>query len=77
MILLDVEKGTTFCVLRFEGGEWMENKLRRLGLLPSTQARVLRQAPWNGPVMIEVDGRTIAIGKDIASKIIVEEEAAR
>ena len=37
---------------------------------------VVRHAPWKGPVMIEVDGRTIAIGKGIASKIYVEEEEA-
>ena len=75
MKLLHVEKGKSFRVLHFDGGVWLENKLRQLGLLPGNHARVVRYAPWKGPVMIEVDGRTIAIGKGIASKIYVEEEA--
>jgi ferrous iron transport protein A len=74
MKLIEVEIGKTFRILHFDGGILLENKLRQLGLLPGNNARILRHAPWGGPVMIEVDGRTIAIGKGIASKICVEEE---
>jgi len=75
MKLIDVEIGKSFRILRFDGGIWLENKLRQLGLLPGSSVRMLRQAPWGGPIMVEVDGRTIAIGRGIASKIYVEEES--
>jgi len=74
MKLIDVEIGKSFRILHFDGGIRLENKLRQLGLLPGNNALILRHAPMGGPVMIEVDGRTIAIGKGIASKIHVEKE---
>ncbi|MEN8171581.1 MAG: FeoA family protein [Chloroflexota bacterium] len=74
MQLSNVENGKSVRILYFHGGIWLEDKLRQLGLLPGSSARKLRQAPWGGPIMVEVDGRTIAIGKGIASKIYVEEE---
>ena len=52
----------------------MELKLRQLGLLPGDLARVMRHAPFGGPIMIEVNGRTIALGKGVAAKIAVELE---
>jgi len=75
MRLSDVENGISVRILHFDGGIWLEDKLRQLGLLPGRSARMLRQAPWGGPIMVEVDGRSIAIGKGIASKIYVEEES--
>ncbi|MBL7164713.1 MAG: ferrous iron transport protein A [Anaerolineales bacterium] len=76
MHLLQVDIGKTIRVVGFDGGRKLEYKLRQLGVLPGNCARILRQAPLGGPVMIEVDGRSIAIGRGIASKINVEEEAA-
>ncbi|MBM3146059.1 MAG: ferrous iron transport protein A [Chloroflexi bacterium] len=76
MHLLQVEIGKSVRVVSFEGGHKLEHKLRQLGLLPGNCARILRHAPLGGPVMVEVDGRAIAIGRGIASKIHVEEEAA-
>jgi len=76
MRLLQVEIGKTVRVIRFAGGKNLDHKLRQLGLLPGNCARMIRQAPLGGPVMVEVDGRSVAIGRGIASKIIVEEETS-
>jgi len=46
--------------------------LRQLGLIPGDDARVLRHAPLGGPVLVEVDGRSIALGRGVASKVVVE-----
>lgn len=74
MHLLQVEIGKTVRVVSFDGGVNLEHKLRQLGVMPGNIARMLRQAPLGGPVMVEIDGRSIAIGRGIAAKIIVEEE---
>lgn len=73
MILTETQSGQTVKIVGFEGGRVLEHKLRQLGLLPGELVRVLRLAPLGGPVLIEVCGREIALGRGVASKITVEE----
>lgn len=49
-------------------------RLFDLGLTPGTRIRFVRSAPFGGPIEIEVRGSTLAIGREIAKKIIVEED---
>lgn len=74
MHLLQVEIGKIVRVIGFNGGIKVEHKLRQLGILPGNCARILRLAPLGGPVLVEVDGRSVALGRGIASNIIVEIE---
>lgn len=74
MFLIDVDRGKQVKVIGIRGGQELSFKLRQLGLLPGDRARVMRQAPFGGPIMIEVNGRTIALGRGIAAKITVELE---
>jgi ferrous iron transport protein A len=74
MRLIDVDLGQQVKVTGFRGGQAVSRKLRQLGLLPGDSARVMRHAPFGGPVMIEVNGRTLALGRGIAAKITVEVE---
>jgi ferrous iron transport protein A len=73
MTLLQVETGKLVRVKNFTGGAGLEYKLRQLGLLPGDYARVLRFAPLGGPILIDVGGRSIALGRGIASKVEVED----
>jgi ferrous iron transport protein A len=72
MTLTQVDSGQTVKIVSFVGGMKLEHKLRQLGLIPGDQARVIRHAPLGGPILVEVDGRSIALGRGIASKVIVE-----
>lgn len=45
--------------------------LGSMGLFPGTEVRVCEIAPFNGPLMIEVDGSTYAIGREVADRILV------
>lgn len=36
--------------------------------------QVLRVAPLGGPLLVEVNGREIALGRSVAEKIMVETE---
>ncbi len=49
-------------------------KLMQYGLHVGDQVQVLRSAPLGGPLMIEVNGREIALGRTVAEKILVEVE---
>ena len=72
MTLLQVKTGQLVRIMSFDGGVGLEHKLRQLGLIPGDNARVLRHAPLGGPVLIEIDGRSIALGRGVASKILVD-----
>jgi Fe2+ transport system protein FeoA len=74
MLLAKVKHGTQVRILSYEGGEGVERKLRQLGLNPGEVVYVRRQAPFGGPILVEVTGRTIAVGRGIAARINVEKE---
>jgi ferrous iron transport protein A len=72
MHLIDVEPGVWAIVSGFEGGDKFQQRLLQHGLYPGDRARILRTAPMRGPLLVEVSGREIAIGRSIAQKILVE-----
>jgi len=49
-------------------------KLMQYGLHIGDSLRVLRVAPLGGPLLVEVNGREIALGRAVAEKIFVEGE---
>ena len=73
MVLGDARSGMNVRILRFKDTSGLEGKLRQLGILPGDAARIIRQAPFDGPFLLEIRGREIAIGSRIAEGIIVEE----
>ncbi len=73
MVLLDAKQGDWVRVLRLDGGENVRDKLTQHGLYPGDCVRVLRTAPLGGPLLVDVNGREIALGRGIAQKIFVEE----
>lgn len=72
MTLIQVKTGQIVRIKSFKGGIGLEHKLRQLGLMPGDMARVMRHAPLGGPVLVEVEGRSIALGRGVASKVVVE-----
>jgi Fe2+ transport system protein FeoA len=49
-------------------------KLMQYGLHEADCVRVVRVAPLGGPLLIQVNGREIALGRTVAEKIFVEPE---
>ena len=72
MRLRDVEVGKWVKVLEFDGGEKFQGRLLQHGLYPGDLARILRTAPLKGPLLVEVSGRELALGRAVAQKIVVE-----
>jgi ferrous iron transport protein A len=54
--------------------ERLRVKLIQFGLHTGDQVRVVRSAPLGGPLLVEVNGREIALGRSVAEKILVEVE---
>lgn len=72
MNLLNIKNGKWVRVVNFRGGHGMQRRLSQLGFLPGNQVRIVRTAPFRGPLLIEVEGREIVLGRGIASHIFVE-----
>jgi ferrous iron transport protein A len=50
----------------------MQRRLAQLGFLPGNQVRIIRSAPFHGPLLLEVEGREIVLGRGVAAHILVE-----
>jgi ferrous iron transport protein A len=69
---MEVPVGKWARLTNIQGG--LRTKLRQYGLHMGDSLRVLRAAPLGGPLLIEVNGREIALGRSVAEKIMVEVE---
>ena len=54
--------------------ERLLRKLRQYGLHLGDTLRVVRSAPMGGPLLVEVNGRELALGRVIAEHLFVETE---
>ena len=71
MTLLDAKPGDTVIIEESNLGRSAEKRLWDLGLLPGTKARVICSHPFKGPILLEVDNTSLAIGRRLAQKIRV------
>jgi ferrous iron transport protein A len=71
--LSDIEEGKKARVLLILGGMGVRQHLSTIGIHVGDTVLVKRHAVWGGPILIEVHGSELALGKGVASKIQVEE----
>jgi len=50
-----------------------KKKLMAIGLLPNAEFTLARRAPFGGPLQLRAKGISVALRKEIASQIQVEE----
>ncbi len=68
--LLDLSEGEVATVKDIYGGAGIRNRLASIGIFPGASVKIVKKAP--GPCIVEVSGTRLAIGKGMASKIVVE-----
>jgi ferrous iron transport protein A len=59
-------------ILLITGGWDVRRSFNQIGIQPGDRVRVLRHAPFGGPLMIDNRGTRVAVGKQLAEKIRVE-----
>ena len=75
--LSDLEAGSLTVVRRVPDGDpELLRYLASLGLVPAEEVTVVEQAPFDGPVTVEVRGSRHAIGRSLAAQIEVGVEHA-
>ncbi len=59
-------------ILSVEGGSGARAKLEAMGIRPGKKIKKLSSHIFKGPVIIEIDGRDIALGRGLAKKVVLE-----
>lgn len=52
-------------------GREVRLRLAALGIRPSAKIRILGHGPGRGPILVEVDGTRLALGRGLARRILV------
>ncbi len=71
MYLSQAKSGSLVRVKELLGGQRAVTRLRELGLVEGAVIKVIDN-PIIGPIIIEVNGTRIALGRGMARKVIVE-----
>jgi ferrous iron transport protein A len=60
-------------VIDIQGGQGIRQRLSQMGIHPGDTITILRYGALRGPILIEIHGSQVALGRGIASRITVEE----
>lgn len=62
----------TIRVVLIEGGQGVSAHLNTLGIHVGDRLKVVERAPFRGPVLIQVNGSRLALGRGVARSVRVE-----
>ena len=66
-----VSEGEIVKIISVRGGRGVMQRLADLGLIPGTSIKIIKSI-GNGPLLLEVKGSRIALGRGISMKLFVE-----
>ena len=70
--LTRLKVGEKATIIRLEGGQQFQKKLRTTGIREGKIIVLLTKQPFGGPIVVEIDGRETTIGRGMAQRIIVD-----
>jgi len=70
--LTDLDEGKKGIIVRAVGGYGLVRRLAEMGLTPGTEVKLLKKGPFGGPIEVEVRGVALALGRGVASRVIVK-----
>jgi len=74
MPLSSLKQGEKAVVTALAGGSGFERRLRSMGIKEGKVICLDAKHHFSGPLVVDVDGRQITIGRGMASKITVRRE---
>ena len=72
MTLEHVELRERARVVGIEGGRGVRSHLNTLGIHVGDQIVVVERAPFRGPVLVEIHGSRVALGRGVARRVKVD-----
>jgi len=76
MTLSEVNPRNQVVVVTINGGITVSSHLNTLGIHSGDTMVVVDRAPFGGPVLVEVHGSRVALGRGVARKVVVESAGA-
>jgi ferrous iron transport protein A len=70
--LTNLRTGQKGVITQITGGYGRQRHLRTIGIREKKSVKILTKQPARGPVVIEIDGNQIAIGRGMAMSVLVE-----
>lgn len=70
--LISIKEGAEATVISLTGGLPFQSRLRTMGIREGKLLKVVAIHPFAGPIVVEVDGREVTLGRGIAQRIMVE-----
>lgn len=70
--LYDLQPGEVGFVKNFVGGWRFINTIKLLGIREGKRVQIITKHPFRGPVVVKVENTTVAIGQNMARRIMVE-----
>ncbi len=71
--LINIDNGKKVKILKISGGKNIRQHLQCLGIHIGDVVTLKKRSFLGGPVLLEINGYDVALGKGVASKIEVEE----
>ena len=72
--LTQLKQDDVATVTAFHGGCAFQQRLRSVGIKEGKTVRVVACHPFSGPLVVEVDGKQITLGRGMAQRIAVAQE---
>lgn len=69
-----IEENRQVRVVDIQGGWGIRRRLGQMGIHPGDVITLVRYGAFQGPILIHVHGSQVALGRGIASRILVKEE---
>ncbi|MEM3873832.1 MAG: FeoA family protein [Candidatus Bathyarchaeia archaeon] len=70
--LTDLAEGEKGIIVKAVGGFGLVRRLAEMGLTPGVEVKLLRKGSFGGPVEVEVRGVALALGRGVASRVLIK-----
>ncbi len=70
--LAELESGTSGRIKELQGGRTFSRRLESMGIRTGKRAVKISGMPLRGPVVVQVEGTRVALGRRMAAKVMVE-----
>ncbi|MDY6864401.1 MAG: FeoA family protein [Halobacteriota archaeon] len=70
--LIDMENGDSGKIKRITGGYGQQRHMRSLGVREGKEINIVAKQPIGGPIIVDIGGNRIAIGRGMANRVMVE-----
>ena len=70
--LSELTNGKKGKIIGLDGGHGLRRKLRTIGIREGKLVTLVTAQPIGGPIVIDIEGEQVAIGRGMAQKIMIE-----